>query len=77
MPRSNDGGSTPKSAPQKNNQLVEGELQKLDIIRTANKNYKTNQERITQKEQCQLPIELFNFLAGVTSDEQTDLLVGM
>ena len=49
MPRSNDGVSTPKSAPQKNNQLVEGELQKLHIIRTANKNYKTNQVRITKK----------------------------
>jgi len=37
MPRSNDGGSTPKSAP----------------------------------------VELFNFFAGVTFDEQTDLLVVM
>jgi len=76
MPRSNDGGSTPRSAHQKTPSFGECKLQPLHIINTAKRYYNTNHVRTT-KDKWQLPVDLLNFFAGVTSGEQTYLLVGM
>ena len=76
MPRSNDGGSTPRSAHQKTPSFGECKLQPLHIINTAKRYYNTNHVRTT-KDKWQLPVDLLNFFAGVTSVGQTYLLVGM